>query len=277
MTLHKTAGMICASLVLLGASQAASSEVPQYADASPIDTGADTSSHTAFEGDGEEEFEGLIDELFLGETAYPEEQGSLEVTLSASFFDDEEAESTQMRAEFFYGVTDRFRVSAEVPYLFRDPKEADEDLANGFGDIEIGFLYNLAGAGEDDPAVVSAALEVGFPTGNEKDELGEGEVEWEPSMRVATDVGSGELFATVGGSITRDDSSFVFNIAFAVPVGPVIAVLELDGSEGDEDSTTFVPGVVWDFNEMEMGVGIPLSVSGDDPDWGVIYRVTREF
>ena len=99
--------------------------------AAPVYCDAEGDEH----GEG---MDGLVDNLFLGESPFTSEQGELELQLTAAHRDGEEQE-TELSIEFQYGLTDRLTLEVVLPYLYLDGEEGSVD---GLGDVELGAIYN---------------------------------------------------------------------------------------------------------------------------------------
>lgn len=262
----------------------------------------------------------LIEELFLGESAFPQEKGEFQITFGVVHLDGDDEQITDLSLMAEYGLTDWLQVEVEVPYRFIEYVEEDEgdkdigeveydgegeeendgdkgelliDLvrssaggdekgdehdADGLGDVEVGLLACLI---QKEALVLSLALEVGLPTGDEDEELGEGKVEWEPSLLLATNLRNAQLYFGVGGEFADEEGSiFTYTAAMAYPVKPCVGVLELDGSlDGEEGDTAYLtPGMVWHgAKDVEVSFGVPIGLTNDSADWGIVNLWTVEF
>ncbi len=125
------------------------------------------------------------------------------------------------------------------------------------------------------------ALEIGFPTGDEGRELGEGKFEWAPSLRGAVEVGETWLFASIGAEIADDgETAITYGAALARPMGRGFAgVLELNGSTGGEEELLFlVPGLAWRSpTDVELRFGVPFGLTNEAAEWGLVAAITASF
>ena len=223
----------------------------------------------------EEVADALAEELFRASTPESEEQGEWQFSTTVDFTDSDEQWVAQLLLEAEVGLTDRFQIGVEVPLTWFESKYDEED-EYGLGDVEIEFLYNFV---RSDRWVVSAAFGLGLPTGDEDRELGEGVVEYEPMLVAAYYLDATAFYLNLGGEISEDDSSFDYALAIAHAWDDLVGVVEYTGSTwGEEEPHVLTPGVLWHgFDDMEIGVGVPIGLSDDAADWGVIFRLTFEF
>lgn len=224
-----------------------------------------------------------IQELFLGEIPNPQESGEVQVALGGSYFSGNEADVAEAFLSLELGITGRFQVGLTIPIVNRRPNRvsADDDpeaATLGIGDVEAEFLYAVI---DRDQLVVAVALEIGFPTGDEGRELGEGKFEWEPSLRGAVEIGETWLFAAVGAEIAEDaETAITYGAALARPMGFGFAgVLEVNGSTGGEKELLFlVPGLAWrPATDIELRLGVPIGLTREAPDWGLVAAITASF
>ena len=224
-----------------------------------------------------------IQELFLGEIPNPQESGEVQIDLGGSYFSGDEADIAEGVLSLEVGITGRFQVGLSIPIVDRRPNNvgADDDpeeATRGIGDVEAEFLFAVI---DQDQLVVAVALEIGFPTGDEDRELGEGEFEWEPSLRGAVEIGETWLFASIGAEIAEDgETAITYGTALAHPVGlGFAAVLELNGStRGEKELLFLVPGLAWrPTNVFELRLGVPFGLTSETADWGLVAAITASF
>lgn len=228
----------------------------------------------------EEEEKGLpelIQEFSLSETVYPQEAGETQLTLGAwrRRLDGSREWQASLKAE--YGITSRFQVEMELPYLALRPE--GEARRRGFGDVGVGVLYNFLPGNQ--PFALSAALEVALPTGNEDKDLGEGKATWEPSIIIAKQLGKGQVHLNLGAEIGGGEAEYFYNVAAVYPLGQrLYPTLELNGTRSqDEGSRLHVtPGVVYRVSQnAELGLGWPLGIRARSEKYGPIAKFTVEF
>lgn len=200
----------------------------------------------------------LVQELFEAETAYPQEAGTLQLTMDARFGD---AGTARLLAE--YGITDRLQVALASPYLQLE-KGGEESMTAG-------VLYNLVN-GPDLAASVS--LEAEIPTGG-----AESAVAWEPALIVARRVGMAQLHGSVAGSLSSDRTELSPGLGLMLDAGRITPTLELTATlaDGEAPDVGLTPGIFVHLSRhLEVGIGAPVSLHGDGrPD--VLALVTLEF
>jgi hypothetical protein len=216
----------------------------------------------------------LLQELFIGETVYAQEKSEIQMTVKPAYWN--QKEGTKLKnfpLQVEYGITDRFQVDVELPYVFHNLK--DEQATGNSGNIELGFLYNILKGNK--PFAFSVAMSAGFPTvrkGKEINETGETEVEWQPTLIVARQVGKLQVHASVGAEITTSRSELQYNLAGVMPMGDWRATLEVNARTGDEKITYLTPGVIWTgLDDFEFGLGVSKSRA----EWGVTLMAVYEF
>ncbi len=210
--------------------------------------------------------EALTQELPLSETAFAQERGELQITFGTTLFDEaDDGDRTTTSLGLEYGVGDALQLSIELPYAF---VRSGEGNLRGIGDVRMGVLATVV---ETESSIFSAALEVGLPSGDESDELGEGQLEWEPSLRYASAFGEGQLHLGLAGEFSDGASGLATSAAFVRPVGAFAAVLEFSGSIGNGEKTAFFsPGLVFEGpGGIEAGLGLPLGLTAESADWGI--------
>src|SRR5262245_31898169 len=84
--------------------------------------------------------EELLQELFLGQTVYPQEPFELQTTGLLDWEHSEEQDELIAAISAEFGITKKFQVELEVPFnvVFAEP-----DRSSGISNMGIGFLYNF--------------------------------------------------------------------------------------------------------------------------------------
>jgi hypothetical protein len=82
----------------------------------------------------------ILNELFLSDTAYPQEKGEWQLTLSPEYEDNDEESRFSMPLSIEFGITDQLQVELEyTPYI---DINSDDDDQQGQGNIELGLQYS---------------------------------------------------------------------------------------------------------------------------------------
>ena len=125
----------------------------------------------------------LVEELFVTETVYPQDQGHWQQTLRPSYLvNGPEDDRFTLQASIEYGITDQFQIEAAwIGYQKHSPGE------DGSGDTELGLKYSF---GENNTAGMQLAIgfEVTFPTGDIDKGLTDGFRVYEPFAVVSKDI-----------------------------------------------------------------------------------------
>jgi hypothetical protein len=205
-----------------------------------------------------DELPALVQDLFLAETVYAQGAGELQLTVDARFAD---AGTARLLAE--YGITDRLQVSAATPYLQLE-QGGEETMAAG-------VLYNLVNGRA---LAASVSLEAVIPTGGASSE-----VEWEPALIVARQVGTAQLHGSVGAGISREQTELSPALGLMLDAGRITPTLELTATlaDGESPEVALTPGLFVHVSpHVEMGLGAPLDVHhASVPD--AMAMVTLEF
>ncbi len=120
---------------------------------------------------------------------------------------------TELEVELEYAVTRRIGVVLEVPYVQLDPDGASSE--SGVGDFAIAPRVLLVDA---ETFLLSANLEVAFPSGEESKGLGSGEVGLAPSLSAWFDLGhwlQASLQAGTEHGVDSGDAEVFYNGALA--------------------------------------------------------------
>jgi hypothetical protein len=199
----------------------------------------------------------LVQELFQGETVYPQEAGGVQLTADGRFAD---AGTARMLVE--YGITDRLLVSVATPYL--QLEQGGEET------MTAGAFFNLLN-GPDMAASVS--LEAVIPTGGR-----DMAVAWEPALIVARQVGMAQLHGSLAASLSSDGSELSPGLGLMLDADRLTPTLELTATMADGEPTdvALTPGIFLHLGpRLEIGLAAPLRLHGaTQPD--VLAVVTLE-
>jgi Putative MetA-pathway of phenol degradation len=228
---------------------------------------------TRGEESSEKEEDGFVQMLFLSTPADPQKKGELSLSYAMDFADSRDGRDTDFGFAIGYGVTDRLTLEIEVPYLVRNPSA--EETNEGFGDLGFNALYNFY---RTPTTLLSAYTEFHVPTSGKNGDLSSNHLEWEPALLAAHRMGDWEIDGSIGGAFARgEQASLTYSLAVSHPVGPVIGAIELSGLVGDEHPCTITPGLIWDHDAWEVGLGVPIGLNGDSEHWGLRFEVSYTF
>jgi hypothetical protein len=221
------------------------------------------------------------------QTGFVPDRGELEFELIPSFFDSDDGESFETKLEIAYGWTDRFAIELEIPYLVVNPTAGQR--VDGVGDVELELKYSLFRDPEDTRALALGA-EVTLPTGD--DEIGMGDdFGGEIFVAYSQSFSGFDLHLNLGLEFEEEiedgeeelETEFEYGVAleweFAEETAFLAALVGETGDEGTELS--LIPGIEWEWegerSEIVLGLGIPIGLTDDTPDWGVVALVEFEF
>ena len=229
----------------------------------------------ASEGCDDKERSQIVQEIFLGETPFPQDQQEVQITLGGNYLKSRKEKTTEASLTAEYGITDTFQVQMQLPYRIRTGRE-NNGSTRGVGDIKAGLLYAFI---NKETLVFSGSLDVSIPTGDANKDLGDGRYRVAPSARMGIALGDAWVFSTLGADISKGSTSATYSAALAYPLSPkLVGVVEAVGSSGGEKELYFTPGIVWrPMPRAEIAVGVPLGIAGDAAHWGVVVKVLTEF
>lgn len=227
----------------------------------------------------EEEAE-IVEPLLIDE-ALPNEPGESSLRISAGFLTaDDETAGVAPRLQLFHGLPGRVGVEASLPLAFH---REDDERNFGLGDIGLGLKLLAVEHGEAHPAV-ALGFETEFPTGDEDEELGEGENRVRPFIALLKDFGAFSLQGNVGWEkqTSGDDreDQFDYNWALAVPLVPARTHLlaELSGDWSRAPERIAAIGLKQQVSDSAtFGVTIPFGLNNRTEDWGVHAQLQFEF
>ncbi len=185
-------------------------------------------------------------------------------------------------ADAAYGITDRWRLYAELPYAFVEPQEGSS--VHGIGDVESSVRYAAIDY-RHKPFGLDVGLGLIWPSGDHSQGLGDGRTRIEPSLIASQWLGpvNAELHVAwahaIDGSADQSRDDLEYNLAVIVPYRQVWLVLEGNGeSSGGETSYHLTPEIVWKASEhVQWRLAAPIGVTSAAADYGVIAGCTIEF
>lgn len=232
-------------------------------------------------------------EFIQTETGYVLPESVVEADLTIEHFefeDDDDVEFTLQRfvAEVAYGVTDWLMIEGRVPFLRLDVDGGDSE--SGIGDLEFEGKVSLTRKSSPvgfvpDALDLSAGVRVSVPTGDEDEGLGRENASFAPfaSASYWFDPRIG-LHGRVEAELQQDERPQYRATAAIefVPWDPSFSIFgaldfQRDGTESD--GVTIAPGAQYRFPGMPLalGIGIPLGLNDDAPDWGILVNGEYRF
>ena len=233
-------------------------------------------------------------EFIQTETGYVLPEGMVEADLTLQNFefeDDDDLEFTAQAlvAEAAFGLTDWLMLEGRVPFRRLDVDGGDSE--SGIGDLEFEGKVSLTRKSSpiafipDGNVDVAAGLRVSVPTGDEDEGLGRENASFAPFVSASywfdPQIG---IHGRVESELQQDESPQHRATAAVefIPWDPSFSFfgaldIRRDGSESD--AITLVPGAQYRFPGMPLalGIGIPLGLNDEAPDWGVLVNGEYRF
>jgi hypothetical protein len=281
----------------------------------PISIVLSIGSHsTSFADEVQDEFEGQ-QFLFLTTESYNQEEGELQVSFTSRYSDRQRLKEgdevkTKNQREWVtsveYGLRDWLEFEVEIPFAhIHKQTTEDGETTNldetGISDIETGIRINLFKEEPDKwwSHTLSAGFEVSWPSGCWRKDLGTDRVGWETNlvMSKTTDKWAYHLlggFGTTNNAREQGESEKCDVEEFTV--GGALVYRDIDrldiicelfsefekeknGSTVIHDTEFYMtPGVGYElFDNFEMGLGIPIGLTDESHDWGVVAKIQYEW
>ena len=213
-------------------------------------------------------------ELFVADKIYVQDKGEWYFVLEAVYAKASDEKEYELAFEAIYGLTDNIQLSAEIPWVFIDPDDGDNE--NGVGDLTLAINWNFI---QEQDYAVGVSGTVALPTGDEDDGVGSGQFRYAPALLGALRAGPVELYGSIGGEFgDNHDDIFTYSITAAYPIDDWIPLIELTGeSNRDADVLYATPGIYWMGVEgLEFGLGVPIGLTDDSDDYAVVFKFVFE-
>lgn len=230
----------------------------------------------------EDTVEELLQELFLGESVYPQEAGELQFT-TGFLWADKGADDFRIPMLLEYGLTDRLQIGVETPFDFL---RTGSDDAEGLGNVELEVYWNVL---NNPPSGWAGGVGFGLGLPTATSDVGEDALAYEPffvlyrtfdclavnfsaALEIEDPLKAGED-TEVGAELAA---------AFIKPSrkSPLVYLFEAGAEiESDETAVRLAPGAYWqppDAN-WEVGVSLPIGVTEAASDFGAFVLFTLEF
>lgn len=208
-------------------------------------------------------------------TPHTIESGEIEVALVPSYLDFGRSTESEFLTEIEFGVLDSLLLELEVP--FRSIDQEGESAHAGLADIGFGAKYQLPKLEALDLHSAIGA-ELSLPTGDDDRGLGKGDPVFEAYLSLQRDFGRWTCVTDFFIEAQNDEKpQLEWNgaVVWRPSERPFFAMLginvELEEFEsGGEPETSLVPGLEYKCGEYSCGLGVPIGLSHDAQDLGVI-------
>lgn len=184
-------------------------------------------------------------------------------------------------ADAAYGLTDRWRLYAEVPYSWLAP--VDGSSARGLEDVETSVRYGAVDY-RHKPFGLDLGLGVTWPTGEDSRGLGDGRARIVPTLIASRWLGplNVELHAAwahaLGDSAAAPPDVWGYDLAVIHPVPRGYLALEGNGqTSGGRTAYYVTPEFVGKASEhVEWRLAVPIGVTAAAGDYGLVAGFTIE-
>ena len=241
------------------------------------------------------EDDGLIEELFVAETVYPQEKGEFQLTvMPARRGPGAGLRLNELTVFTEYGLTDWLQVEVGWGALqrLRDPARPEVDPQVSLGTLEWGLRAATRTVGWEG-LWLSGGGEMGIPLGSGPQDGGEdGGLALEPVIILGQDLGPrNHLVLNLGleTPLGAKDPGEARDVGLAGALGWIFApterwrgTLELSADaeavDGERELGAYLtPGILYEgIWELEVGLGAPLGLTDESAPWAVVGMVTFE-
>ena len=249
--------------------------------------------------DTERPAKGVQDNSFLVEEAYNQEAGVVQhiLTISPDVGKNRNAGEREWALNFTQEwpvFSQAHQFSYTVPYSF---VKSGGQSSNGVGDVLLNYRFQALMESERTPAF-APRISIVLPTGDEDDGFGDGTLGWQVNLPVSKIVGDRwTVHANAGATLLpdvqgRDLTSYNLAASAIYAVSPnfnlmleAVANWEEEAADGGGKDRSFSavvsPGCRYAFNHADdaqtvVGLAVPIGVTRDAPDYGLILYVSFE-
>lgn len=227
----------------------------------------------------QEELEDVVQEVFLGSVAFPQDARELQLSVATSWVKTEEANVLRPLLVAEWGFTDRLQVEVETPFLISVPGQGD--TGGGLGNAEVGLLYNFVRS----PAlglVFSGGVAGVLPTAST--ELIERAYGGGALLSVYKLMGPVHANLSVEAGVeaaTGGDEEGELGVETAlsvlVPLGSIIPIVEVGIEHEQETELLLAAGFAWQAAEgIELGLAGLAARGEEETEWGAVVNLTWE-
>ncbi|MDX2424645.1 MAG: hypothetical protein QNK15_00145 [Cycloclasticus sp.] len=206
----------------------------------------------------------ILNELFLSDTAYTQEKGEWQLSISPEYEDNDEGSRFLVPVSLEFGITDQLQVELEyTPYI---DINSDDVNRHGQGNIELGLQYSW---GNINNSGLNVALSYSheFANGDRAVISEEGEKpEDEDNIYVVFSKGIGansntQAFLQLGRELQGNEHEDYANTGIYSSMGNYALSMELNWTQ---EQSFITPGITWALdNGWEFGLGTPIGIDGN--------------
>jgi len=203
--------------------------------------------------------------LFIGQTPYTQEQGTVMMNLSGLHDRMGDSRNSSVTGSIEYGVTDNLQIQAEVPIDIAD-RTSNFSAVNGVSRASVGAKYSIIPETAPLELAVGGDIEMPLGTSNAMNVAGmrpQNGPLFKPSLSAAVGQGPlvGELSAQAEfGAPTK---AINYTVGGMYDLGSWTPTLELNARAAEQSHPTFyaTPGVYYNFSDRaSLGVGAAIGL-----------------
>jgi len=232
--------------------------------------GGSTASAQAIYGTGERP----VEDLFMGQTTYSQEQGTVQMSIGGQHGRSGEMRSNELSGRVEYGITDQLQAQASFPLDITD-RAGTNAAQTSASRVEVGAKYSVLP--QNAPVSLAAGMDVEVPLGSQ-DFSGNRPVSgptYKPSLMVGTGSGIAQVHASVQGELGQVNQGLNSSVGGMLDLGVITPTLEVSSMamENTLPEVYATPGVTYSFSDRaELGVGAAIGLNESSEDVRVLAK-----
>lgn len=233
-------------------------------------------------------YAGIEDRPLDTDDAYTLDKGEFAISTGTVFTTDKHGDKEiDINTDLGYGITDRFEITADFPYVFTDPHNARN--REGIGDIAVRLEYMFLEERGNIPAM-SLDTTIKFESGDEDKGLGSGDTDYTFFLQLSKSFDPITVHFNFGYTLVGEhddeilDNVFGYNFAAEYElmdrltlVGEFLGETNSD-PHAEDDPMEFLVGAMYDINSnFTLDAGLGAGLTDASPDVKVTAGITFGF
>jgi len=220
-----------------------------------------------------------VEELFIGQTAYTQPQGSTQMILSGSQARTGDLRNTNVIGRAEYGVTDHLQLQAELPFDITD-RSSNFTAQTGVSRAQVGAMYSFMD--RRDPVAISAGVDVEVPLGSSSDVTGDRPSQgptYKPSLIVAGGTGITTVHASAQGELGQPSKAVNYSVGSMFNLGSWVPTMELNSRAQENIRPEFyaTPGLTYKFSDRaQIGAGAAIGLNDQSQDVKAVAKFSLQ-
>ncbi|MBI4179470.1 hypothetical protein HY522_08625 [bacterium] len=176
-----------------------------------------------------------------------------------------------------YGVSERFEIALEVPYVFLDNALTDY---NGLGDVALRPKVLMSDQAGKDWLSSAFGMRIETPTGDKAKGLGNGKTDVEIMGILMKEFGFAKWLVNVGYNFIGGplDNEFKYNGGVNAAVRPGLSFLmEFSGIAGARDQMYLAPGILIETRGISLRLGTQFGMNDDSFKYRWNFNLSNNF